>query len=225
MLLVLLIVSLTAHTDVWESVTLEPMRVNSQLWPWSSASAQWSRPSSSFKAFTHSLRFWSAVCPRLLLLKRSWQPLIITRAEPRAFLCVEILRCVQPYRDTQTDRAPGLLWFSSCLTNDSQCYVLWEHPIMTKPVWGMTRKKWTFKWGWSVQIQTDDRNCRSQQSISTVNQTHEAMLSMCVSPLYLNLWQFLRLLCPEPPNQCDFREDVPTSLPPLHTLQEPVRRV
>lgn len=42
------------------------------------------------EAFTHSLSFWSAVCQRLLPLKRRWQPLIITRAERRAFLSAEI---------------------------------------------------------------------------------------------------------------------------------------
>lgn len=43
-----------------------------------------------YEVFMHSLRFWSAVCQRLLLLKSRWQPLIITQAERRGIPPAEI---------------------------------------------------------------------------------------------------------------------------------------
>lgn len=96
------------------------------------------------EAFTHSLLLWSAVCQRLLPLKRRWQPLIITQAERRAFLSAEILphthtptSAPQPSTSTHECREtpPGLHWSSSCLTNESECFVLRGCPISMQPGW------------------------------------------------------------------------------------------
>lgn len=79
---------------------------------------------------THSLRFWSAVCRRLLPLKRRWQPLIITQAERRAFLSHSSL---DRYVHTHMQRPPGRHWSSPSLTNESNVVVIWGRPFTIQP--------------------------------------------------------------------------------------------
>lgn len=108
------------------------MRVTAQVWwPGSSARRFASTLSSLIhprEAFTQSQCFWSAVCQRLLPLKRRWQPLIITQAERGAFLwaCFSDL-CLH------TQMPPGLRRFTAGLTNEPRCFVLLD--VMVGTVW------------------------------------------------------------------------------------------
>ena len=168
-----------------------------------------SAPSSTLihpcEAFTHSLRFWSAVCQRLFPLKRRWQPLIITQAERRAFLSAEILVHTDTHTHTRTHvlisplrphtkaeahhlASIGLhhIWQMSWNVLSSGVF---QSPssLAERVLWAGTSRQ---RWGCN-----DQATCPGRPSNLKHTHTHNAGGELPVCLLYPILWDDFMMIC------------------------------